>query len=229
MKMTRVNMGFTLLEIMVAIFILSILAGSIFFFYERSSTAIHETSRQLELFDKATVAMQVVLEDIESTSLLINDIDGKKVIFPAVLLQKNMSGSMDADLLSLLAVSPPAGVREGMKGRVRVRFFCREIKGKLALFRLVDEISSAEDMLENNTPTDEEVRQADPVVTGLTGVRFVIEDDQGAAYEDWPTGALDDSEKKPRTVMVTLKFQEDKDTPPRSFTGRALLPPSTFP
>lgn len=229
MKITRINKGFTLLEIMIAIFILSILAGSIFFFYERSSTAIHDTSNQLKLFDKATVAMQVVLEDIGSTSLLVNDIDGKKAIFPAVMLEKNMVGSMDADRLSLLAVSPPAGVREGMTGQVRVRFFCRETKGNLTLFRLVDEIASAEDMLEKNSPTDEEVRQADPVVTGLMGVRFIIEDDQGAAYEDWPTGALDDSEKKPRTVMVTLKFQEDKNTPPRSFTGRALLPLSTIP
>jgi len=63
---SKENSGFTLLEILIAIFIFAVVMTTIFTSYTGTFRVVDETESQAEIYQMAGIAMERMLEDLES-------------------------------------------------------------------------------------------------------------------------------------------------------------------
>ncbi|MEJ2268981.1 MAG: prepilin-type N-terminal cleavage/methylation domain-containing protein [Desulfobulbaceae bacterium] len=98
----KTDKGFTLLEVLLAFFIFSILFITIYTTYSGSFKTINMTENRMELYRKAAIVLERISEDLQGgyISLLPSNSFGQPAAYTRFLGEDNDMNGMDADTLS---------------------------------------------------------------------------------------------------------------------------------
>jgi len=213
------NKGFTLLEILLAFFIFSILFITIYSSYSGSFKTINMTESRMELYRKAAIAMTRISEDLQASyiSILPQNSFGEPAGYTQFLGENNDVNGRDAGSMSFFSrLDPLFGDEVGMA------------TGQLVSYEVIQ--GSEEDELvllrsENPEFIDEtEERPGLTLCDGLQSIKFTYFDDDGESHESWDSDSEELLGVLPRMVSVSLEFlnYENPDAPLKFMTSIAL-------
>jgi len=211
--------GFTLLEVLLAFFIFSILFITIYKSYSSSFKTINMTENRMELYRKAAIVLARISEDLQSSyiSVLPPDSFGQPAGYTQFLGKDADINGRDADTLSFFSRIPPLFSNE-----------IETVSGQLISYSVIQ--GSEEDELvllrsENSEFTDvSETKEGLILSDGLQAINFTYFDEDGELHESWDSDSDESSGRLPRMVSVVLEFlnYENPDAPFRIMTSVAL-------
>jgi len=211
--------GFTLLEVLLAFFIFSILFITIYTSYSGSFKTINMTENRMELYRKAAIVLVRISEDIQSSyiSVLPPNSFGQPAGYTQFLGEDTDINGRNADSLSFFSRIPPLFSEED-----------ETASGQLISYSVIQ--GSEEDELvllrsENPEFIDEsEDREGLTLSDGLQAINFTYFDNDGEPHESWDSNSEDFGKRLPGMVSITLEFlnYENPEAPLKVMTSVAL-------
>jgi len=215
--------GFTLLEILIALFIFAIVLSTLFTSYSGTFTIMGDTEFQADMYGKARTVLARMQEDLES----IHFSPGKKTpesidTPPPPTRFVGEAKEIDGRKADGLRFSSTAHLvfdeEDQNSGTAEIRYEVREAEGEaLELYRV-------------DTPRFEEAPEAGTggllLCDGLYSVKFTYFDREGSSYESWDSTDTDATyeDKLPAVVNIVLEFlnEQNPEAPFRFMTAVAL-------
>ena len=203
--------GFTLLEILVAMFILAIVLSTIFGAFSETLKNINHAESQADIYQMARVALKIMNKDLEGSLISSTrsfsgqdeEIDGR-----------------DADFLSFFSTNHVSFEEPGKgSGNAGISFYVlekeKEEEKGLVLYR--------SDILERNQEPEEKTGGA-VLCEGLHSVNFMYYNSDGDEYDSWDSSDGQYKNKLPSMVTIRLEFlnRSNPEVPLRFETGTAL-------
>jgi general secretion pathway protein J len=212
--------GFTLLEILLAFFIFSILFITIFASYSSSFKTIDSTEGRMELYRKAAITLEKISEDLQASyiSVLPQNSFGQPAGYTHFLGEDAEFNGKDADTLSFFSRVPPLFSKDDEAS-----------SGQLISYSVIEDSENDGLVLlrsENPEFTDEtETRQGLVLSDGLQAINFTYFDDEGEEHESWDSESEEFHGRLPRRVLVALEFVNDEnpEVPLKVMTSVAVL------
>ena len=217
--------GFTLLEVLLAFFIFSILFITIYTSYSSTFKTISMTENRMELYRKAAIALERISEDLQASyiSVLAPNSFGSPAEYTQFLGEDKDINGQDADTLNFFSRIPPLFSDEG-----------ETASGQLISYSVIQ--GSEEDELillrsENAEFIDEaDEREGLVLSDGLQSINFSYYDDDGEAQESWNSGSADFGGRLPRMVSIALEFLNDENPEaPLKIMTSVVLPVNYMP
>ncbi len=219
MTISTNNKGFTLIEILLAFFIFSILFITIYSSYIGSFNTINMTESRMELYRKAAIAMSRISEDVQASyiSILPPDSFGEPTGYTQFLGEDKDVNGRDADSMSFFSRIGP--------------LFSDEIDmatGQLISYDVIQGGEENELVLlrsENSEFIDEsEEREGLTLCDGLQAINFTYFDNDGEPHESWDSDSEESGGALPYMVSVSFQFlnYENPDAPLTFMTSIAL-------
>jgi general secretion pathway protein J len=216
--------GFTLVEILIAVFIFGIVITTIYTSYTGTSRVVNETEYQADIYRMARITLERIHEDLESV-YITQGADGE----PSGLDEENGGASdfigedaeingRDADSLRFTSRAHVVfSERDQVTGTAEIEYYISENdeQGHLVLYR-------------SDTP---ELAAAPREGTGglvlcekLASVNFTYYDANWEEHTNWDSTAEGFKDTIPKLVSVSLEFQNqlDPEAPFKFFTTVAL-------
>jgi len=217
--------GFTLLEVLLAFFIFTILFITIYTTYSSSFKNIMTTENRMELYRKAAIALERISEDLQAgyLSVLPPDSFGQAAGYTQFLGEDKEINGHYADTLSFFSrISPLFSEADATAS------------GQLIAYSLIQ--GDDEDeliLLRTENPEfidDTEQRQGLVLADGLYAVNFDYVDDRGEQHENWDSESEEFGRKLPRMVTISLDFlNHDNPEAPLKVMTSVVLPVSYVP
>ena len=220
----RGRQGFTLLEILLAMFIFSIVLSTLYAAYTGTFRNVDETESQADIYRMARIALERIAEDLESAYIppwaVVTESEGKTPQSPAFVGRTAQISDRRADTLMFIS-------------RAHLVFDEEEVDTTVA--RISYEVrQSAEDeevfvLYRSDIPGFEEQpeERAGGLVLcdGLHAVDFTYYDDKGRRYDGWDSSNEESRDRLPVMVSIVLEFV-DKRNPgaPLKFVSGVVLP-----
>jgi general secretion pathway protein J len=203
--------GFTLLEILVAMFILAIVLSTIFGIFSETLKNINHAESQADIYQMARVALKIMNEDLEGSL-----ISGTRSFSG----QDEEIDGRDADFLSFFSTNHVSFEEPGKgSGNAGISFYVlekeeEEEKG-LVLYR--------SDILERKQAPEEKTGGA-VLCEDLHSVNFMYYNSDGDEYDSWDSTDGQYKDKLPSMVTIRLEFldKSNPEAPLRFETGSAL-------
>jgi general secretion pathway protein J len=219
------NSGFTLLEILIAIFLSAVVLTMVFMSYTGSFRVLDETESQAEIYRMAGIAMERMLEDLESIYIPKREgnpesEENTPSLFQFVGEGREIEGrSADALRFISRAHLDPSG-QEREPGAVEIRYYVKKSDegDDLVLYR------SDRPIFEGVSPSGDETGGL-ALCERLVSVNFTYYEENGEMRESWDSAADELKGKIPSMVSVSLEFLDNVDPQTRlKFTTSAPLP-----
>jgi general secretion pathway protein J len=214
--------GFTLMEVLIAIFILVTVLSTIYASYTGTLRIVEETQSQAEVYQVARIALERITEDLES--VYVSPATRAVLTGPLGLEDEETLTGFEGEMNEI------AGQRaDSMRffSRAHLVFGERDLPcGTAEIGYYVEEDEAGESLMLYRTDrlkveeAPEEGTGGLLLCEGLASVGFTYIDAEGEEYEDW-----EGSEKGvPRVVSVSLAFvnPSDVENPLRFVTSVAL-------
>jgi len=216
--------GFTLAEILIAIFIFAVVLTTIYTSYTGTFRVVNETESQAEIYRMARIAMERMVEDLESTYVPKSEGNAQSEENPLQYFQF-------------------VGEDQEIKGRYAdtLRFISRahinlsgddEDTGKTEIGYYVKENEEGEDFVlyRSDRPVFEKgfllEENSDGLVLceGLVSANFIYYEEKGEAFENWDSTSEEHKDTIPRMVSILLEFVNplNSETPLRFMTSVSL-------
>ena len=219
------NGGFTLLEILLAVFILTLVVSAVFGAFRGTFKVVDDTEAQEEIYAAARVTLERISEDLASVFADISamekstdaNADRQQVMFLGEDHQVNDRSADNLRFLSWAHVSFKAGRSE--EGPAEINYYTeyQEETGELALYR-----SDTPDYLESP-----ETGQGGLLLCeGLLWLDFIYYDETGNAHKEWAASERNNEAPLPARVEISIGFENslDPENPLQFVTGVALPP-----
>ena len=214
--------GFTLLEILIAIFILATVLSTIFASYTGTFRVIQETESRTDTYAMARVALTRIQEDLESAYIHSGESAGEDPLIAQegqfMGEDKTIDGS-DADALRFLSTAQILLDEEDRRsGLTEIRYYVAEDEEAegLVLYR--------SDTLEFREKPEPDTGGA-VLCEGLAAVRFTYLDREGNEHENWNSSGEGTEGKLPAMVSVLLEFvNKTHPDAPLKFMGGVAIP-----
>jgi general secretion pathway protein J len=216
------NGGFTLLEVLLAFFIFSIIFVTIYSSYSGTFKTVNTTENQMELYRKAAITLERISEDLRA-SYISSQTQAQNQIGPPdgytrFLGEDAEFNNRDADTLSFFSRIPPLFSKESETS-----------SGQLISYSVIQ--GDGEDelvMLRSENPEFIDETGARPGIVlsdGLQAVNFTYFDDNGEEHENWDSESDQFSGRLPSRVLIALQYinDENPDVPLLVMTSVALL------
>lgn len=219
---TRHKRGFTLLEILIALFIFAIVISTIFASYTGTFRIINETESQADIYGMARIALERIREDLESVCFFPRESEGSKQ--GAAGLSYQFAGEhteiqgRSADTLSFVAMAHLVfGSEDEYSGPAAITYYVRKTdeKENLSLYR-------------SDTPYFLEPPEKGTggliLCDGLLSVSFTYYNADGVPYNNWDSTSEEFKDRLPVMVSILLEFMNkaDPETPFKFMTGVAV-------
>jgi prepilin-type N-terminal cleavage/methylation domain-containing protein len=211
--------GFTLLEVLLAFFIFSILFITIYTSYSGSFKTITMTEARMELYRKAAITLERISEDIQASYISVPPPEslGKGAEYTRFLGENNDINGREADTLHFFTRIPPLFDDE-----------METASGRVVLYDV--EQGSSEDelvLLRSENPgfiDDPEEREGLILCDSLQAINFSYFDADGAAHDSWDSDSEEYDGYLPRMVTIALEFlnPENPEHPFRFATSVSL-------
>jgi general secretion pathway protein J len=189
--------GFTLLEILIAIFILATVLSTVFASYTGTFRIVGETESQAEMYYMARVAFERILEDLESVVYHQGESESSEEQdeeYKFTGADKEIEGA-SADTLSFTSRAHLVfGEQDQPWGTAKISYYVEEDEGEegLVLYR------SDKPQLQE---APEEGGGGLPLSNRLASVDFKYYDSEGDEHDSWEEGI-------PRIVSISLEFAD---------------------
>jgi prepilin-type N-terminal cleavage/methylation domain-containing protein len=213
------NRGFTLLEIMLAFFIFSIIIFTIFTTYTGTFKTINLTESRLELYRRASIAMERISEDLQASyvSVLPPDSFGRPAEYTQFIGEDNQINGRDADSVSFFSRIPQM-FSDGEE----------TVSGLLISYEVVEDTENEElKLLRSENPEftdDTELKEGLLLCDGLQSVSFTYYDEEGDEYDSWDSESENSKGRLPRLVSIGLEFiNEENPEEPIKFMSSVNL------
>ena len=219
MTLVRItDKGFTLLEILLAFFIFSILFITIYSSYSGTFKTINLTENRMELYRKAAITLERISEDLQASyiSILPQGSFGQPAEYTRFLGENHDINGQEADTLSFFSrVSPLFGNDdEATSGQlISYSIIQGDEENELVLLR------SEQPEFLNETEENGLV-----LSDGLQAVNFIYFDDDENSQEQWDSDSEESNGRLPRRVSVELEFLniENPEAPLKIMTSVAM-------
>jgi len=205
--------GFTLLEILIAIFILGIVLTTIYAAYSGTLTVIKELDEDSRAYQMARVTLDRMGRDLSSLQRFGN----------AFVLQseKNRVGNREFETLNFWSAAHLAFEEDGQSGSpASIAYFVKEGKdGGFSLWR--------SDVPGARPPTDRKTGSGLIICQNLQEIHLKFYDDSGKDYDSWDTASSSSPQKgkPPALVQIELILAKARDAEkPYKFSTRVFLP-----
>lgn len=219
--------GFTLVEILLAIFIFTIVLSLIYTSYTGTFRIINETEYQADIYSMARIALERIYEDLESVyapkhSDAESGIPGKEGgrIIQFVGEEGEVNGKRGDSLRFISRAHLVLSDEDRPAGTTEIRYSVDEIEeGKaLVLYR-------------RDTPSFEEVPDEKDrglvLCENLQAVSFTYYNADDEAYDNWDSTSGEFKDRIPHRVSVLLEFVNTADPEaPYKFLTTVALPMS---
>ena len=214
--------GFTLLEILIAMFILAVVLSTIFTSYTGTVRIVDETEHEAEIYVMARIALERIIQDLESayisTSKKLTEPEGGAVQQAGFVGEDKEINGISADTLSFLSSAHLIlGEEEGGSEVAEIAYRVSESEnmGSLVLYRA--------DTTEFEKVSEEKTDGA-ILCEGLFSVNFTYTDADGEVYENWDSGEEKFKDRMPVMVSILLEFanRSHPEMPLKFMTGVAL-------
>ena len=214
--------GFTLMEVLIAVFILAVVLSMIYASYTGTLRNVEDVESQAEIYRMARIAMERVAEDLGSTVYASPKEGNPEAAQADVLALRFVGEAKDidgrrADTLRFASLAHLALEEEGAgAGPAEIVYGVREGEdgNGLVLYRSDIPIlmGGAGDQPEGLILCD-----------GLYSIRFIYYDEQGEEYDRWDSSEGTLQGRPPARVGIELAFGDaSKEAPLRFLTGVAL-------
>lgn len=214
--------GFTLLEILIAMFIVAIVMSMLYTSYTTTFRNIDETAYQAEIYEMARIVMTRIVGDLESAYIYIAP-ENRSADTPDTLSaffkgEESTHLSRSADTLSFSSKAHLDFKEDsGNTGRANITYYFKEHNNNEALI-----------LYRSDTPdfemTVQEEEKGMVLCEDLYSVDFKFFDEDGETYETWDSTS--DTFKNRLPVMVSIKLEfinrADKESPFKFMTAVAL-------
>jgi general secretion pathway protein J len=214
--------GFTLLEILLAMFILAVVISLIFASYIGTFRTIDETESQAEVYQMARITLERMREDLESAYILTQPAtpgSGQQALNPKGFVgeDKEIMGK-EADTLSFFSRAHLVFDDDDKDaGLTEIVYYTEENEegDSLVLYR-------------SDTPEFEEPpgKGAGGLILceDLLSVNVTYYDENGDVYDDWDSIEGQFKDKLPKMVSIVLEFVDKlhPEAPLKFMTGVAL-------
>jgi len=214
--------GFTLLEILIAMFIFAVVLTTIFTAYTGTFRIIDETESQADIYAMARTVLIRMQEDLESIHFKeagASKPEGSS-LEPATFLGENKEiKGRDADTLRFLSRAHLIFDEEDENpGVAEISYHVseNEVEDSLALYR--------SDRPELAAPQEEGTGGL-ILCDGLFSVNFTFQDADGEMHENWDSSEDESKHKLPVMVSILLEFVNIRNAEkPYKFMTRVALP-----
>lgn len=215
----KTDKGFTLLEVLLAFFIFSILFVTIYSSYSGSFKTVNMTESRMELYRKAAIVLQRISEDLQSSyiSVLPPNSFGQPAGYTQFQGEDGDINGKNADTLSFFSRIPPLFSEED-----------ETASGQLISYNVIQGSEDNELVLlraENPEFIDETEEKGGLVLSdGLQAINFIYYDENGEPHETWDTDSEESGGMLPRMVSVSLEYlnYENPEEPLKVMTSVAL-------
>lgn len=208
------NRGFTLLELLLAIFIFAIVVSAVYGAYRITFSLVNSTERKMETAGKARIVLERITEDLSS---LVQTERG------LLTGEQNESSGLRGDSLSFIsAVHIGLTKKDDLGGYTLIQYSAEQDEGTglLKLYR-------SDSPLLPGTNVDAAEGGKYLLCDGLKEVRFSYFNDEGVESEDWYSQGDESAGEKlsfPVMVVVGLQFSESAESEDvSSFTTSVAL------
>ncbi|MCG6879934.1 MAG: type II secretion system GspH family protein [Deltaproteobacteria bacterium] len=217
--------GFTLLEILLAIFILTLVVSAVFGAFRGTFKVVDDTEAQEEIYAAARVALERISEDLASVYGAVSAVEKtpdanatrQQVMFLGEDHEINDKSADNLRFLSWAHVSFKTGRPE--EGPAEISYYTQyqEETGELALYR-----SDTLDYLESPDPGQGGLLLCE----GLKWLDFIYYDENGNAHKEWAASERNNEAPLPARVEISIGFENalDPENPLQFVTGVALPP-----
>lgn len=213
------NRGFTLLEILLAFFIFSIIIITIYAGYSGSFKTINMTESRMGLYRKAAIAMARISEDIQAAyiSNLPDDSYGEPAEYTRFIGEDKDIDGKGADTMSFFSRISPLFSNENDTSTgllIAYTVIRGEEDNELVLLR-----SENPEFVEESEETEGLI-----LCDGLQAISYTYFNEDGESQEGWDSTSEESNGNLPRMVSVTLEFlnTENPDSPLTFMTSIAL-------
>jgi len=200
------NRGFTLFEILLAFSIFSIIIFTIYATYTGTFRTINLTESRLELYRRASIALERMSEDIQASyvSMLPPNSFGRPAEYTRFVGENNQINSRDADSLSFFSRIPEM-FSDGKD----------MVSGLLINYEVVEDSENEELVLlrsENPEFTDDtEFKKGLLLCDGLQSVSISYYDAAGEQFDSWDSEGDKFKGRLPRMVSIALEFTNEQN------------------
>jgi len=217
----RTSKGFTLVEILIAIFIFALIASAIFTAYTGTLKMMDQTESRADTAEMAGIALERISEDLESA------------YFPRSVHTPGPAGTEDQEILF-------AGEKKELMGRSfsTLRFlslahitFQGEEPGAEPteiVYYATEDDDNLLTLYRSDTPLARDRPDSEKggllLCQGLSSISFTYYDSEGEAHDTWDPGEGTAMGKLPSRVAISLELTTpaDPDTPYRFMTAVAI-------
>ncbi len=215
--------GFTLLEILLAIFILTLVVSAVFGAFRGTFKVVNETETQEEIYAAARIAMERMSEDLASAcggskgNQAGGDATPEQSIFVGEDHEANDQSADTLRFTSYAHISFTSGRQAGGAAEIGYYTQYNEITGDLSLYR-----SDTLDYLESPLNGQGGLLLCE----GLKWLDFIYYDKNGDPHKSWEVKERDSNGALPSRVEISIGFENalDPEKPMQFMTGVALPP-----
>jgi general secretion pathway protein J len=217
--------GFTLFELLVAIVIFALVVSTIYASATGSFRVVGETESRAELYRMARIAMERMLEDLESVYVKELPSEGELVadtlaVASFVGEDKEIDGRSADSLRFTSRAHANLGGQQKDSGAVEIVYYVRESEGGegLVLYRSDRPIFQAPWSSEEDTG-------GLVLCERLRSVDFTYQGKDDEIRDDWDSDSQEQKGALPRMVTLSLEFNTGPDTnAPLMFMTKVALP-----
>jgi general secretion pathway protein J len=216
--------GFTLLEILIAIVIFATLLTTIYASYTGTFKVINDTESQAEIYRTARIAMERMIEDLESAyvqkgSRQASSEGGKENLFQFLGEEREIMGRRADTLRFISSAHIDFSGKDPGCGATRISYYVKESEDGegFVLYRSDNPLFKETDPLYVESG-------ALVLCEGLISVAFIYYGEGGRKSDSWDSASEGLENKIPKKVSITLEFQNtlNPELPIRFMTGVAL-------
>ena len=216
--------GFTLLEILIAIVIFATLLTTIYASYTGTFRVIDDTESQAEIYRMASIAMERMLEDLESVYIQkgnqhASSEGDRGSSFQFFGEEREIMGRRADTLRFTSSAHIDFSGKNPGHGTAQIGYFVRESNDgeDFVLYR------SDNPHFREAYPFDEESGGL-VLCEGLASVAFTYYGEEGGVFNSWDSATEDMENKIPKMVSISLEFQNtlNPEVPIRFMTSVAL-------
>ncbi len=220
----RVNAaGFTLLEILVAVFILAIVLSTIFAMFTDTIENINDTETQADIYQMARIAMDRIQEDLECSLIVKTDDEPEEEdaeeSSPGFFSGEDETiDDRDADSVSFLSTNHISLDDEDKdSGLSRIAFYVKKHDEENGLILYRSDTPEREQVIEEKTG-------GFILCHGLHSVNLIYYNSEGDEYESWDSSSGEYKDKLPSRICIQLFFLDESnpENPYKFETGIAL-------
>lgn len=209
--------GFTLVEILVAVFIFSIVISALYGAYSSTFRLVGSTQKQADVYQMARIAMERISEDLEAAAPPRWQGEGMEEESHSLLGVDGQEDGKEADSLRFWSRAHLSFSGSGPRGGLSVISYAvqgAEDGKTLALYRV-------------DVPEQEqgERERGFLLCNGLVGVNFTYFDREGELFDSWDSTSESLQGEFPASVAVELDFLvPDSDAKVIKFRTAVILP-----